>query len=937
MNIFFGKISKKVDVQQIEEGYYLSAKGSTWFGEIEIGDYAYIIGGDKIQLWKAKKWGDKDGKECLWFDILNKNLNINLNKFTALEFLKLTPALIVLTSRSARNRAFFKLDTIKDVSVDYIKDSDTYKDNSIYRKIVIHENESEIKEDSIDIQLYYDNGELKLFESDFFDETVIQNFRDNLKFGGKGAVRKDNVIKLLKSKSINPSAEFTNSEISMRSLYDTLFCEYTEKEKYYLVGAYWDGSNPPDQTDRFLNESIWENGYEDKFISDVKKVTVGSRIAIKAAFTREKTKSVMAIKARGTVVKNHNDGRTLDVEWEEDFNPFEVDFGGYMTTIKELRNQDHIQIIFNDNSQVENKFESIRAKFDKIIFDNYISLIRKVNSELKIEPNDDRIVYSIRDNNLNFTVGQRYCLNLYASKSKETFGVISKEKLVENAEPFDGASPQPFYNYFNEFNPTSNEWNNVITAIKEELDRTQKSGFLKYNNSDFENYVFGIEVKSLKKLDYMNFPLNQILYGPPGTGKTYNTVLKSAQIITPERQITEYDEALKIFNENLGGRIEFITFHQSYSYEDFIQGLRPDVETKGQLSFDKKDGVFTRIATEALFEYYKRSKKLKAEKKESHEKKDENEVYLDFVEHLKNLESKDFKSATGSIISITSFTKNDNVEFKHANSSRTYLVSGNRLLKLFEVFPDIKQIKNVHTDIRDAIGGCNTTVYWVALKEFISFYNKYEKTSDEEKEEVFEEVGYESKKKLLATFDLNVLREVSPNDVPNYVIIIDEINRANISRVFGELITLIEADKRSHGKIPLSCTLPSGEQFIVPSNLHIVGTMNTADKSIALLDIALRRRFEFVPMYPDYELEFDEKETLRLINERIIELKGYDFQIGHAYFMSDDFDLVECVNNKVIPLLLEYFLNDENEVKGILSHAGLVIKENGWPLKIIGK
>lgn len=796
MNIFFGKISKKVDVQQIEEGYYLSAKGSTWFGEIEIGDYAYIIGGDKIQLWKAKEWGEKDGKECLWFDILNKNLKINLNKFTALEFLKLTPALIVLTSRSARNRAFFKLDTIKDVSVDYIKDSDTYGDNSIYRKIVIHENKSEINKDSIDIQLYYDNGELKLFESDFFEDSVIQNFRDNLKFGGKGAVRKDNVIKLLKSKKLNPSAEFTNSEISMRSLYDTLFCEYTEKEKYYVVGAYWDNSNPTDQTDRFLNESIWENGYEDKFISDVKKVTVGSHIAIKAAFTREKTKSVMVIKARGIVIKNYDDGRTLDVEWEEDFTPFEVDFsGGYWATIKEVKKRDHIDAIWNENPD---------------------------NTE-----------------------------------------------LIEN--------------------------------IKQ-----------------------------------MNFPLNQILYGPPGTGKTYNTVLKSAQIITPEREIADYDEALQIFNDNLGGRIEFITFHQSYSYEDFIQGLRPDVENK-QLSFEKKDGVFTRIATEALFEYYKRSKKLKAEKKESYEKKDENEVYLDFVEHLKNLESKEFKSATGSTISITSFTKNDNLEFKHANSSRTYLVSGNRLLKLFEIFPDIKQIKNVHTDIRVAIGGCNTTVYWVALKEFISFYNKYEKTSDEEKEEVFEEVSYESKKKLLATFDLNILREVSSIDVPNYVIIIDEINRANISRVFGELITLIEADKRSHGKIPLSCTLPSGEQFIVPSNLHIVGTMNTADKSIALLDIALRRRFEFMPMYPDYELEFEEKETLRLINERIIELKGYDFQIGHAYFMTDDFDLVECVNKKVIPLLLEYFLNDENEVKNILTHAGLVIQENGWPLKIIGK
>ena len=460
MNIFFGKISKKVDIQQIEEGYYLSTKGSTWFGEIEIGDYAYIIGGDKIQLWRAREWGNKDGKECLWFDILNKNLNINLNKFTALKFLKLTPALIVLTSRSTRNRAFFKLDTIEDVSVDFIKNTDTYKDNSIYRKILIHKNESKINESSKDIQLYYDNGKLKLYKADFFDESMIQNFRDNLKFGGNGAVRKDNVIKLLKSKSINPTAEFTNSEISIRSLYDTLFCEYTEKEKYYLVGAFWEGTNQPDQTDRFLSESIWENGYDDKFTKEVNKVSEGSHIAIKSVFTREKTKSVMAIKARGIVIKNHNNGQTLDVEWEDDFNPFEVDFsGGYWGTIKEVKKQNHIDAIWHDN-------------------------------------------------------------------------------------------------------PTTNEQIETVTKV--------------------------------------NFPLNQILYGPPGTGKTYNAILIAAQIITPEKHITDYNEALQIFKHNRGKRIEFITFHQNYSYEDFIQGLRPDVELKGKLSFERKDGVFKRISDIAL-------------------------------------------------------------------------------------------------------------------------------------------------------------------------------------------------------------------------------------------------------------------------------------------------------------------------------------------------
>ena len=167
----------------------------------------------------------------------------------------------------------------------------------------------------------------------------------------------------------------------------------------------------------------------------------------------------------------------------------------------------------------------------------------------------------------------------------------------------------------------------------------------------------------------------------------------------------------------------------------------------------------------------------------------------------------------------------------------------------------------------------------------------------------------------------------------NYVIIIDEINRANISRVFGELITLIEEDKRSHGKIPMRVTLPSGDPFIVPSNLYIIGTMNTADKSIALLDIALRRRFEFVPKYPDVELSgVYNKEILSALNKAILERKNHDFTIGHAYFMGEDYSLVKTINSKVIPLLLEYFMNDEREVTAILKAAAIDVE--GWPRRM---
>ena len=313
----------------------------------------------------------------------------------------------------------------------------------------------------------------------------------------------------------------------------------------------------------------------------------------------------------------------------------------------------------------------------------------------------------------------------------------------------------------------------------------------KYNSEDPDYDTFYEKLMAImtqkhqsEKVEDMTFPLNTIFYGPPGTGKTYTTIQRAAQIIK-ESTIDSYEEALEIFNANLNDRIEFITFHQNYSYEDFIQGLRPETDNTSSLVFEKKDGIFKKIADRAM-----------------------------------------------------------------------------QNLKIEDTPPE------------------------------------------------------------------------------KYVIIIDEINRANISRVFGELITLIEPDKRSHGSTPLEVRLPSGDKFVVPSNLFIIGTMNTADKSIALLDIALRRRFEFESMYPKYKIDGQEiydVEILKKINEMIVKSKGYDFQIGHAYFMGENKDLVQRMNKKVIPLLLEYFMNDENEVRGILKSAGLSVDDNSWPLRISGK
>lgn len=375
-------------------------------------------------------------------------------------------------------------------------------------------------------------------------------------------------------------------------------------------------------------------------------------------------------------------------------------------------------------------------------------------------------------------------------------------------------------------------------------------------------------------------PINQILYGPPGTGKTYNTVLEAAKIITGNETII-YGEALKVFKSNLDNQIEFITFHQNYSYEDFIQGLRPDTENGNALTFEKKDGVFKRIADRAL-------KNLEASKNPASAKKDFNLVFHELIKPLNDgdVEEVEIKMKKSSFF-ITEVGEKS-IDFRKSIGESKHTLSINTLRKMYD------------SGVNDIILG-GLQPYYNPILELFLHMGKSTVTAIERK---------------------------------NYVIIIDEINRANISRVFGELITLIEEDKRSDGDIPMKVTLPSGDKFIVPSNLYIIGTMNTSDKSISLLDIALRRRFEFVAMYPDVTKVKGEYQDIFLkMNKVIKEKKNYDFTIGHAYFMDNNISLEKIINNKVIPLLLEYFMNSEEQVTEILASAGIAI--GGWPLKII--
>jgi len=444
-------------------------------------------------------------------------------------------------------------------------------------------------------------------------------------------------------------------------------------------------------------------------------------------------------------------------------------------------------------------------------------------------------------------------------------------------------------------------------------------------------------------------PLNQILYGPPGTGKTYNTINLALEILGEKIQNKPRQEIKDLFDAKMKeGQIVFTTFHQSMSYEDFIEGIKPmpPKTENGSVIYKVQDGIFKCIANEAR-QTKEKTIKIDGIAQVLTEDLFEDFYYL-FAETLVGSE----EEVSNCILETQEGYKFG--LFKNSAGSVT-IKAGQKKTKMSA---SVDELKNV------------------------LFHNKPPTYK-----------SYESKiiNKILE--DKEYSETATDNTKNNFVLIIDEINRGNIAQIFGELITLIEDDKRLGKDEALEVTLPySKAKFGVPQNLYIIGTMNTADRSVEALDAALRRRFSFVEMPPkpelltpgysfwellwkykdvDWEDEnyktkekelldlfgaskniWDKKEEhwdlfekegksesqtkvfaeieftginlekiLRTINKRIEKLLDKDHQIGHSYFMSivnlDDMKL--AFQNKIIPLLQEYFFGDFGKIGLVLG------------------
>jgi len=440
------------------------------------------------------------------------------------------------------------------------------------------------------------------------------------------------------------------------------------------------------------------------------------------------------------------------------------------------------------------------------------------------------------------------------------------------------------------------------------------------------------------------FCKNMILCGPPGTGKTYHTINYAVAIIEdkPLASVTaeSYSNVLDRYNNyKEAGYVDFTTFHQSYGYEEFIEGIKPELNSneddsdETRISYKIADGIFKEFCTRALTPVIKKNnnygfseyptvwKVSLAGTGDNPVRKycmDKGCIRIGWDEYGPVLTDETVFNLGGKNV-LNAFIYGMKIGdivlscFSERTIDGIGVITGD-----YEWHDELGDYCRVRT-VKWLLKGIDHDIYELNHNKVMTLATIY-------------------KMGILVSDIVDILNKKLDGGTPSiespkkYVFIIDEINRGNISKIFGELITLIETTKRLGQPEAMKAKLPySKDLFGVPDNVYIIGTMNTADRSIALIDTALRRRFDFIETMPDTNIlskvvieGVSIASMLETINKRIEVLSDRDHLIGHAYFIDliSEPTLVRLSGifaQNIIPLLQEYFYEDYEKIRLVLG------------------
>ncbi|WP_233635827.1 McrB family protein [Hymenobacter setariae] len=574
----------------------------------------------------------------------------------------------------------------------------------------------------------------------------------------------------------------------------------TNQPVAYLLGAYWYDNDPRDQTNRFVQHGIWENGYDTEYLDLVKSIAVGSPVFIKSLFYHNGLKtSVLRVKARGVVTANQGDGQHLTVNWDKVFTEEDLTeravpgVGRYWDTVERVTEPSHLDALFHTPQPP-----------DKLIF---------------------------------------------------------------------------------------------------------------------------------------TFPLNQILYGPPGTGKTFSTSALTLAILTGQswadinghygHNHAALRQGLEAYREQ--GQTAFVTFHQAFGYEDFVEGIKPYEKENDQLGYRVEDGVFKRMCRTARQAWQAAITGQSAPAALRLAAADFDELYEAFADDLRNRLAQgshpQLVTRQGMPVEVIAVDEDGTLTLIHLNSTHgaTYKhrVAPKWIRQIFERYSSVAEIQKVYEELRQ-LGGPNASLQWAIFN------------------------GLKNYEQLLPAPSAAPEADTPPQatEIPRFVLVIDEINRGNVANIFGELITLLEDDKRTGEANEITVTLPYSKQsFSVPPNLYLLGTMNTADRSVEALDTALRRRFSFTEMRPEPRVireqvgdngvlgtgdeAVDVARLLEVLNSRLEQLLDHDHCLGHALLLrvADVAGLRAAFQRNILPLLQEYFFGDWGKIGLVLGERFVAVAD----------